>query len=75
MYFDLLVKCRSGDVDFDYWNQQIELGNIDVTVNQGYDTDALFDESCCCGHLDIAKWLLTLDGNVYIHAYNDYRCV
>ena len=36
-----------------------------------YDTDAPFTYSCMRGHLEIAKWLYSLEDNFNIHANDD----
>lgn len=43
--------------------------HYEINIDKFFDT--LFIYSCNYGQLNIAKWLLTLDGKIDIHAFND----
>lgn len=68
---NLWTSCLSGNMNCkDLYSKYAELVNYNIHC----DNNGLFKHACCSGHLEFAKWLLTLDSvdSFHIHLNGEY---
>jgi hypothetical protein len=67
MELEFIKYCEQGKLT----NVQQILENY-PNINIKYDNERAFRTSCEYNHLEVAKWLWSLDQYIDIHVYNEY---